>query len=406
MKSYKLNNGIKVIYEYRPINMTSFCIGFNAGALIENRDELGLAHVVEHMLFKGTQKRTEFGINKSFDELFGFNNAMTNFPYCIYYGTTLSENFESGFELYSDIIVNPSFPDEGFKEEIDVICEELKEWKDDNFQLCEDELLKSAFNHRRIKNCIIGEEEKIRCFSKEDVINFYNKFYYGSNCVISVVTGLDAETILRIIKKYMDGFKSDGFKIPETFYEKNIGGIFTKVKNGMEGSKIQYCFPIDNLNARELKALKLFNFKFGEGTSCILYDEIRTKNGLAYDIFSRVKDETGIKLFSICMGTSSNNIDKAIDIINSKIQDIDYYRAYFAQEDILKASKSIKLKKELSLENSIRISTALVTNEIMYKNTDLFEDIAELETIDRKEILDTLMKFLKEPTIQVLKSHI
>lgn len=403
MKSYKLNNGIKIIYEYKPINITSFCIGFNAGALVENEQEIGLAHVVEHMLFKGTHQRNEFQINKSFDELFGFNNAMTNFPYCIYYGTTLSEDFESGFELYSDIIVNPSFPNEGFKEEIAVICEELKEWKDDNFQLCEDELLKSAFKNRRIKTCIIGEEEKIQSFSMDDIKNFYNKYYYGNNCVISIVTGLELEKVLNIIEKYMGCFRSNGHKIPELVYEKNISGIFTKPKSNIEGAKIQYCFPIDNLNERELKALKLFNLKFGEGTSSILYDEIRTKNGLAYDIFSKVKNETGIKLFTICMGTSSINIDKAIEIINSKIDNIDSYRNYFTNDDIMKASKSVKLKKELSLENSIRISTALSTNEIMYKNSDLSSDVNEIETVNETEIINTLRKFLKEPTIQVLR---
>jgi Predicted Zn-dependent peptidases len=404
MKSYILSNGIKVIYEYKPINITSFCIGFNAGALVENEQETGLAHAVEHMLFKGTRKRNEFQINKSFDELFGFNNAMANFPYCVYYGTTMSEDFESGFELYSDILLDPVFPAEGYKEEISVICEELREWKDDSFQLCEDELLKSAFENRRIKTCIIGEEEKIQSFSIEDIESFYKKYYYGSNCVISVVTGLESQTVLDIVEKYMGGFRCNGNKVQEPVYEKNNSGIFTKVKSGMEGAKIQYCFPIDKLCERELKALKLFNFKFGEGTSCILYDEIRTQNGLAYDIFSKVKNEAGIKLFTICMGTSSNNIDRAIEIINSKIEDINYYKEYFTDNDIVKASKSIKLKKELSLENSIRFSIALVTNEIMYKTSDLFEDINEIETISGTDVIDTLQKFLKNPTIQILKA--
>lgn len=403
MKSYKLSNGIKVIYEYKPINITSFCIGFNAGALVESEQETGLAHVVEHMIFKGTKERTEFQINKSFDELFGFNNAMTNFPYCIYYGTTLSEDFGRGFELYSDIIVNPSFPVEGFEEEISVICEELKEWKDDNFQLCEDELLNSAFQKRRIKTCIIGEEEKIRSFTPEDIDKFYSKYYYGNNCVISVVTGLEAQTVLNTIEKYMGCLKSTGDSIPEAAYEKNTSGIYTKIKSGIEGAKIQYCFPIDKLNERELKALKLFNFKFGEGTSCILYDEIRTKNGLAYDIYSRVKNEAGIKLFTICMGTSVKNIDRAIEIINSKTQNICRYEDYFTENEINKAVKSIKLKKELSLENAIRISIALVTNEIMYKDSDLFADIRDIETLEAKEIISTLEKFLNNPTIQILK---
>ena len=84
---------------------------------------------------------------------------MTNYPYVVYYGTTLDEDFEKGFEIYSDILLNPTFPVEGFKEEIEVICAELKEWKDDSNQFCEDSMFYNGFDKRRIKNLIIGTEE-------------------------------------------------------------------------------------------------------------------------------------------------------------------------------------------------------------------------------------------------------
>ncbi len=132
MEKIIFKNGIKLLYKKAENNLTSFTIGFNAGANREENSELGIAHVVEHMLFKGTSSRTEYEINKLCDETFGFCNAMTNYPYVVYYGTTLDEDFEKGFEIYSDILLNPSFPLNGFKEEIEVICEELKEWKDDS----------------------------------------------------------------------------------------------------------------------------------------------------------------------------------------------------------------------------------------------------------------------------------
>lgn len=98
MRHYKLKNGIDIQYIKREGNISSFCIGFNAGALVEKENEYGLAHVVEHMVFKGTQNRTEEEINKLCDETFGFHNAMTNYPYVIYYGTTLSCDFKKGLK--------------------------------------------------------------------------------------------------------------------------------------------------------------------------------------------------------------------------------------------------------------------------------------------------------------------
>ena len=132
--NFVLENGLTLIYQKREGELTSFCIGFNAGALIETKENYGVAHALEHMLFKATKTKSEFEINRLCDETFGFHNAMTNFPYAIYYGTTLSKDFNKGLNIYSDIIINPTFPRDGFKEEIRIILEELKEWKDDPYQ--------------------------------------------------------------------------------------------------------------------------------------------------------------------------------------------------------------------------------------------------------------------------------
>ena len=398
LKKIQLDNGIKLIYHKVNRNITSFCIGFNAGACKETEKEIGLSHVVEHMIFKGTKKRSEFEINECFDELYGFNNAMTNFPYAIYYGTTLSENFEAAFELYSDILVNPTFMEAGFEEEINVILEELKEWKDDNFQFCEDEMLKNAFKKRRIKEGIIGTVESIKTFKRDDVESFYNKYYTSKNCVICVVTNLELELVAQIIEKYMNGISNSNVENNVVIYENNKAGIFESHKEGMQGAKLQYIFDIQNLSNRELSALKIFNLKFGEGTSSILYDEIRTKNELAYEVFSKIKYEEGIKLFTICAGTSKENVEKAIKIINNIINNYNTLEAYFNDETIGKIIKRLKLKDELAVEKSIELAKKVSTNEIMF-GIPVLENI---DNITKDEIIDTIKKVLNKPTIQIL----
>lgn len=404
MKTCILKNEINVVYEHREGNITSFCIGFDAGALREREDEIGIAHVVEHMLFKGTNKRTEFEINKSCDEIFGFNNAMTNFPYAIYYGTTLSEDFSKGFDIYSNIVMKPSFREDGFKEEINVICEELKEWKEDNFQLCEDEILKNAFKNRRIKTCIIGEEKTIKNFSILDVTNFYDRYYNPDNCVISVISSLAYDEVIAIVKGFMEEWKGNKTLLDRIVYEKNIEGTFIKNKPEIEGAKIQYCFSIDKITERELMAFNIFNNKFGIGVSSILYNNIRTKQGLAYDVFSRVKNETGIKLFTIALGTSVANVYKAIDIIDEHLKDIDNYKGLFSKDNIDLTVKAIKLKKELEIEKSIELCKVLTTNKIMYDKFQLlnFQHYYGEKNIDGDEIILAAKKVLKNPTIQIL----
>jgi predicted Zn-dependent peptidase len=410
MENIKLKNGIKLLYKKAENNLTSFTIGFNAGANQEDDESLGIAHVVEHMLFKGTTTRNEYEINKLCDETFGFCNAMTNYPYVVYYGTTLDEDFEKGFEIYTDILLNPSFQNQGFKEEIEVICEELKEWKDDVYQFCEDSMLYNGFEKRRIKNLIIGTEESIRAITMNQIVNFYEKYYTAENCVVSVVSSMSSINISIIVERYLSSFKEKLTGLCEslekkkaTLYENNKPGIYFQYKNDIQGAKIQYCFSIQDLNPREISALKLFNLVFGEGTSSILYDEIRTKRGLVYDISSKIKNETGIKLFTITLGTSHESVNKTIEIINSEIEKAKNLSNYFNKQCILKLCKSYKLRRMLAMEKSIQTSVSLCAYEIMHGDGfEIFTEFELMESITDEEVMKVINKVLVNATIQVL----
>lgn len=410
MEKIIFKNGIKLLYKKAQNNLTSFTIGFDAGANRERNSDLGIAHVVEHMLFKGTASRMEYQINKLCDETFGFCNAMTNYPYVVYYGTTLDEDFEKGFEIYSDILLRPSFPMEGFKEEIEVICEELKEWKDDSNQFCEDSMFYNGFNKRRIKNLIIGTEESIRSITIKQIKNFYDKYYTSDNCVVCVISSMSFECVSDIVEKYLCDFNTkfgvenqliEGTK--ECVYENNNPGTYFQYREDIQGAKIQYCFPIHDLNPREISALKLFNLVFGEGTSSILYDEIRTKRGLVYDISSKIKNETGIKLFTISLGTSFEKVNNTIEIINDQIEKVKKLKSFFNQQYILKLCKSYKLRRMLALEKSIQTSMSLCVYEIMFGDGSvIFSEFEAMENISEEEIMKVVNKILVNATIQVL----
>ncbi|MBW9147441.1 insulinase family protein [Clostridium sp. CM028] len=410
MKKVIFENGIKLSYKKAENNLTSFTIGFNAGANQEKSEYLGIAHVVEHMLFKGTASRTEYEINKLCDETFGFCNAMTNYPYAVYYGTTLDEDFEKGFEIYSDILLNPSFKVHGFKEEIEVISAELKEWKDDSYQFCEDSMLYNGFEKRRIKNLIIGTEVSIRAITIKQIKDFYERHYTSDNCVVSVISSMGIKKVSEIVEKYMGNLNpklSSGNDHLERdkgcLYEINKPGTYFQYRDDLQGAKIQYCFPIHDLNQREISALKLFSLAFGEGTSSILYDEIRTKRGLVYDISSKIKNETGIKLFTITLGTSCENVKKTIGIINDEIEKVKDLRNFFDKQCILKLCKSYKLRRMIALEKSIQTSVNLCVYEIMYgDSSQIFSEFDGMRNIVDEEIVRVINKVLVNATIQVL----
>lgn len=401
MREFVLENGIKFIYEKGASSLTSISIGLEAGAAVEC-EILGLAHATEHIVFKGTKTRDEKDINNSLSKLFGFHNAMTNYPYVIYYGTLLGADFEKGIEVLSDILINPSFPVEGFKEEMDTIKEELKEWDEELDQLCEDKLFIHSFNKNRLKYPIIGRNGDLDKIKLEDIKDFYNKHYSPKNTTIGVVSSLEFEEIREIIEKYFKGWQGEEVTV-KVSTELPIAGVYKDFREGINTSRVQMIFPISNLNFNEVKAFRIFNEFFGEGVNSILFDNLRTKNGIVYDVLTSISNEKHIGLYKITFNTSENNIEKALNIVDECISNIEIYREVLTEERVRAICKTIKLKKLFKEEQSIRLANNMVTYSVMFKDYKVYDSMLdEIENIKAEEIIEVAKKALKNPSIEII----
>jgi predicted Zn-dependent peptidase len=405
MKKQILDNGVRVLYKYREGAHTSFTIGFEAGANSECGYNLGVAHALEHMVFKGTTTRSENEINSELDRFFGFNNAMTNFPYVVYYGTTANDDFEKGFELYSDIILNPSFPEDGFKEEIDVIIQEQRQWKEDLDQHCEDLLLFNGYKNKRFKEIIIGTEESIRKITLEELKRFYKEKYVAKNCVISLVTSLDYSQVISIVEKYFGNLKNnDEYTSLKESLEENSSEMFIENKSVSEGAKIQIAYDIGTLTMEEIIILKLFNLWFGEGVSSLLFHKIRTESGLAYEVGSEVKWEKGIKVFKIYLGTSKDAVNQVLDIIEQCINEVENIEKHLKEEELSVLINRYKLKISLEIERSIVLCNRMNIYELLNNCGELiFKELNFEFDVTLNSMKAVCNKVFKKATIQVLQ---
>lgn len=402
MEKIILDNGVRLLYKFKEIEHTSFCISLESGANAEKENEVGIAHALEHVLFKGTKTLNEDDINEKLDSLFGFNNAMTNFPYVIYYGTTTKEDFEEGFSLYSDIVLNYDFEEIGLSEELNIIKQESDEWKEDLEQHVEDVALMNGLVSERIANLIIGERNHIDSIDYTKLKEFYERNYISNNMVISVVTSLPLEYIKKIVEKNFKGVKKG--KLLSKSLERHINyGTFSKKIKGNSGSKICYLFDISSLKLEEITALRVFNLWFGEGVSSILYDEIRTKNGLAYEVYSEVKYEKGISLFKIYLGTSKENETKALELVEKCIIKAKNIENYLDEDGLKKLIKRFRLKNSLDLEKSIVVANRMAIYESMFNKGDyIFKELNIVENIKLRYINKLIKKVLKESIVQII----
>lgn len=411
MEEYILKNNLKLIYKHTESELSSICISVDAGAGVES-EKYGIAHATEHMVYKGTKNRNEKKINEDLTNVFGFNNAMTNYPYVIYYGTLLKDDLEKGVELLSDIVINPSFQEEGFKEEMAVIKEELKEWDEELEQYCEDKLFFNSFNNRRIKYPIIGTEESLENITLKDIKEFYFKYYFPENISIVVISSIGFNKVKDIISEYFGKWSSlDNKKIYRNKMNlESVDNVIPKIeifndkRDGIKTSRVEIICPINNLNEKEMKSLRIFNQYFGEGVNSILYDTLRTKNGLVYDVITKIADENYIKVYKINFNTSKENVDKAIALIKECIENLECLFKHIDQQSIDQLIKNFKLKRLFREEQSIVLAKELATHDTMFGDYKTYiNEVNDLDLLTSGAIFEVGKRVLENLTIQIVE---
>ena len=400
MKDYILDNGLKLIYKKSNSELSSIAISLDAGAARDGK-VLGVAHVTEHMVYKGTEIRSEQQINEELSKVFGFQNAMTNYPYVVFYGTLLNEDLYKGLDLFSDILLDPVFTEEGFKEEMEVIKQELKEWDEDLEQYTEDKLYYNSMEGRRVKYPIIGTKESLENMTIDDAIDFFN--YCANNATITIISSLDFEEVKEMVEESFSYWRSE--KLPEDKEELQLPktGIFIDKKDDINSSKVQIIFPINDLNQWEIKALRVFDQYFGDGVNSVLFDTLRTKHSLVYDVLTRVSNEEYIKVYEITYSTAHENVDKSIEIIKELINEVSSNNE--SLKNINELIKSFKLKRLFANEQSVRLAMGISTYDTMFGDGYLYLD--ECENLDKMPIsfiIDTAVKVLNNMTVQVISN--
>ena len=179
--------------------------------------------------------------------------------------------------------------------------------------------------------------------------------------------------------------------------------IFNDKRDGIKTCKIEIVCPIDNLNEKEMKALRIFNQYFGEGVNSILYDTLRTKNGLIYDVITKIAHENYIKLYKITFSTAKENVNKSIDLVKECIEKLDLLEQYIDKKQIEQLIKNFKLKRLFREEQSIVLAKELATYDTMFGDYKIYiNEINELDVLTNEMIFEVGNRVLKNLTIQII----
>ncbi|HQB83123.1 MAG TPA: pitrilysin family protein, partial [Candidatus Rifleibacterium sp.] len=316
-----LNNGVEIIAErFDTVQSVSIGMFLKSGVLYETPEMMGVSHFIEHMMFKGTKKRSPRMIASEFDRIGGYLNAFTAKDYCCYYARVVKDKLDVAVDVLSDMVINSQFDSEELERERRVILEEIKMYEDSPDEIIHELLGQNLWKHSRLGNPILGTAETVAGMKRDQIYDVFNRQYVTGNLLVCVAGNFDWEELQKLLEKKLKTLRSGEFKpresavkpsIASTIYQKDIEQVHLTL--GTEGVSFS--------DSRRF-AITILNAAFGGGMSSRLFQEIREKRGLAYTVYSYHTSYKKTGLFGVYAGTSMEHLQKVLELFHNEVEKI------------------------------------------------------------------------------------
>lgn len=381
-----LKNGIPVLIEnIKSIETVSFGVFVKTGAINETKEESGVSHYIEHMMFKGTKSRTAKNISEDIDNVGGIINAYTGRDTTAYYTQMLANKIETGIDVLSDMFLNSTFTQENLDKEKKVIIEEIKMYDDIPEEVIHEENLLFAIEGAQ-SNRVAGTIESVTNINREIFLNYYKRRYVADNIIISIAGNIDEEKIINLLDKSFGKIKK-GF-VEEEENEYNFNTKENKIKK--ESNQVHICFNTLGISLKhELKySTAIISNVLGGNMSSRLFQKIREERGLAYSVYSYSTSFMETGLFTVYAGTTKENYREVLDIIKDEFAEI--RENGITEEELQKAKNKFMTSLTLGLESSKGKMTRMASSYMLYNKVISVDEVVEkIEKITMEDIKRT-----------------
>ena len=318
--THTLSNGLRIIHAQNQSAVAYCGYAIDAGTRDEEENEQGMAHFVEHLIFKGTQKRHSWHILNRMEHVGGDLNAYTNKEETVVYSAFLVEHFPRAVELLTDIVFHSTYPQAEIDKEVEVIVDEIQSYEDTPSELIFDDFEELVFPNHPLGRNILGKPELLRQFKSEDALRFTNRFYRPDNMVFFVQGNVDFKRVVRLLEKAV----SD---IPATITERNrikpelyIPQNKTIHRDTHQAHVMIGCRSYDTHDKKRTALYLLNNILGGPGMNSRLNVALRERSGLVYNVEANLTSYTDTGLFSIYFGTDQEDVKRCIRLVHKELK--------------------------------------------------------------------------------------
>lgn len=382
-----LGNGVRILCEeIKSVQSVAIGIWVAAGSRYEEEAEQGISHFLEHMFFKGTQKRSALDIAQSLESVGGQLNAFTTKEYTCYYARVLKEHYPLAVDVLFDMLLNSKFDPEDISKEQKVILEEINMYEDSPDETVHDLFAQAIWDGHSLGRPVLGSKKSVSDITREDLLGYIERRYQPSRLIISVAGHTTPEETLSLLKPRLETLASRPYDShsgpPQCHSQVKI------IEKPTEQVQICLGVPAFSLNDERIYALQILNNVLGGGISSRLFQTIRENRGLAYTVYSYHSGYHDSGLLAIYAGTGPQSTK---DVINMALGEVADIKAHGISDSELKRAQdqirgSLILGQESVTSHMSRLGRTEVTHERVVTVEEVIERISSVRLEDVADV--------------------
>ena len=400
--THTLSNGIRLIHSQVNSMVAHFGFIVQTGSRDEKADEHGMAHFIEHAVFKGTRKRKAYHILSRLEDVGGEINAYTTKEdTCIYCGF-LRQDYERAIELTYDICFNSVFPEKELNREKGIILDEILSYEDSPSELIFDEFEEQVFNHHPIGRSILGNEKLLASFSRKEIQNFMNDNYATGEMVLCSVGDFRFEKFILLCEKYFG-------QVPEKkrIRLRTAPASYTPVfRNITKNTHQVHCIigtpAYHAMSDKRVPLALLNNILGGPGMNSRLNMSLREKSGYTYNVESHYTSYSDTGIFLVYFGSEKDKAAKSLNLIYREFENLKNKRLGTLQ--LSRAHKQLTGQIAIAAENNEHFMLSAGKNLLVYDRVDTAEDIRKkIEAVTAAQVLEVANEILDRNNLSILQ---
>ncbi|AFM26705.1 M16 family metallopeptidase [Desulfomonile tiedjei] len=385
-KKTTLDNGVRVITETVPyVQSVSMGIWVHSGSRFEYPEVNGICHFIEHMLFKGTQRRTAFTIAKEIDSVGGVLNAFTSKEMTSFYCRVLNENTELSVDLLSDIFLNASFPADEIEREKHVVCQEIHQLEDSPEDLVHEILGIRFWRDDPIGQPILGTVPNVMRLDRDTLVGFKNAYYTPDETLVCAAGDLEHECFVELVNSHLQQFAPLKTAVSKT--EAKIDASAYVEERDLEQVHVCVAMKAPSAVDKRRHAGYILNTILGGSMSSRLFQEVREKRGLAYSVYSFLSAFSDTGIFGIYAGCDPDDLEELLNVMGKETLDL---CRNLTEDEVATAKSQIKGNLILAMESTDSRMNRLAKSEYHFgRHVPVDEIIENLQDVSFAELQDT-----------------